>query len=404
MEPVRLPLSVPIESRDGSLTKDSITENFYFEASEDGSVSALKRPGLDFRISALGLGTGSFYYNGAEYTMANNDIGGNLVGTNFLLKGGDTIISGASAFNPGEYGLFRSYGIISGNGITWSSFFIPELGPIYSEPGWTGTSFLITPQVVGGVGTPGMGFRSENGIDWTGFPLLRDKIQFAKPVKIGSAVYMYGVSSAGDGSKLCYYRSLDDGLTWTFAETALTITTAFNANAIVSNGSVFTNGSYYTTNGTTWTLCTNGAYAEDVDWSGSYFVASNGGNTYRKSTNGITWTTFTNAPSTGFRSFDKVAALNDIIILVDFLSPDWFAVSTDAGASWTSFIPPAVFNGLTENPCSAVEVIDDTFYIMTRNANGTQTNIFKSTNGVDWTVRNIAVPFINYTPNIAILP
>jgi hypothetical protein len=71
----RVPLTQPLESRDGTLTKDARTYNGYFE-SRDGKREFVKRPGLLAVGSTLpsGVAQGLTYFNGFLYAVINNTI------------------------------------------------------------------------------------------------------------------------------------------------------------------------------------------------------------------------------------------------------------------------------------------------------------------------------------------
>ena len=69
---LRLPLTQPIETRDGTLTKDSKNTNGYFE-SREGKREFVKRPGiaamtLDNPLPAQD-GQGIYFYNGFIYSI-----------------------------------------------------------------------------------------------------------------------------------------------------------------------------------------------------------------------------------------------------------------------------------------------------------------------------------------------
>lgn len=73
----RTPLTQPIETRDGTLTKDSKSVNGYFE-SRDNKREFIKRPGLATVILDNPLpssdGQGIYYYNGYIYSVVNNTV------------------------------------------------------------------------------------------------------------------------------------------------------------------------------------------------------------------------------------------------------------------------------------------------------------------------------------------
>jgi hypothetical protein len=71
----RVPLTQPLETRDGTLTKDAKTFNGYFE-SRDGKREFVKRPGLLAVGSTLpsGVAQGLTYFNGFLYAVINNTI------------------------------------------------------------------------------------------------------------------------------------------------------------------------------------------------------------------------------------------------------------------------------------------------------------------------------------------
>jgi hypothetical protein len=72
---IRLPLSQPINTRDGTLTKDSKCVNGYFETTH-GKREFVKRPGLSTVTLSTALpastGQGIFYFNGYLYAVVNN--------------------------------------------------------------------------------------------------------------------------------------------------------------------------------------------------------------------------------------------------------------------------------------------------------------------------------------------
>ena len=73
----RTPLTQPIETRDGTLTKDSKSVNGYFE-SRDNKREFIKRPGLTTVTLDNPLpssdGQGIYYYNGYIYSVVNNTV------------------------------------------------------------------------------------------------------------------------------------------------------------------------------------------------------------------------------------------------------------------------------------------------------------------------------------------
>jgi hypothetical protein len=71
----RVPLTQPLETRDGTLTKDARTYNGYFETRE-GKREFVKRPGLLSVGSTLpsGVAQGLTYFNGFLYAVINNTI------------------------------------------------------------------------------------------------------------------------------------------------------------------------------------------------------------------------------------------------------------------------------------------------------------------------------------------
>ena len=73
----RTPLTQPIETRDGTLTKDSKSVNGYFE-SRDNKREFIKRPGLATVTLDNPLpssdGQGIYYYNGYIYSVVNNTL------------------------------------------------------------------------------------------------------------------------------------------------------------------------------------------------------------------------------------------------------------------------------------------------------------------------------------------
>ena len=73
----RIPLTQPIETRDGTLTKDSRNVNGYFE-SRDNKREFIKRPGLTkqtlFPALPSGQGQGCYYYNNSIYVIIDNTV------------------------------------------------------------------------------------------------------------------------------------------------------------------------------------------------------------------------------------------------------------------------------------------------------------------------------------------
>lgn len=68
----RIPLSQPIETRDGTLTKDSKNVNGYFET-RDQKREFIKRPGLALNTTLpTGEGQGLFYFQDQLYAVVNN--------------------------------------------------------------------------------------------------------------------------------------------------------------------------------------------------------------------------------------------------------------------------------------------------------------------------------------------
>jgi len=69
----RIPLTQPIETRDGTLTKDAKNVNGYFETRGNGRREFVKRPGLTtFANLGTGAGQGMYYLNGTIYAAQNN--------------------------------------------------------------------------------------------------------------------------------------------------------------------------------------------------------------------------------------------------------------------------------------------------------------------------------------------
>lgn len=70
----RIPLSQPIETRDGTLSKDSKSVNGYFE-SRDQKREFIKRPGLALNTELpTGEGQGLFYFQNQLYAVVNNNV------------------------------------------------------------------------------------------------------------------------------------------------------------------------------------------------------------------------------------------------------------------------------------------------------------------------------------------
>jgi hypothetical protein len=83
----RLPLLQVVEPREASLDKDELSSNIFFEKNQGGAVYAIKRPGLNTFIGALGKPTGYYanqgnpdYYVAWEGTFGSTTYGDNFFG------------------------------------------------------------------------------------------------------------------------------------------------------------------------------------------------------------------------------------------------------------------------------------------------------------------------------------
>ncbi len=192
--------------------------------------------------------------------------------------------------------------------------------------------------------------------------------------------YFAGLNSA----QACIHYTEDEGDTWTAATGAPTATVvrgffeyggglfAYTSNA----------GIYFTLDGETWSATNNGLTNLNVigmSAAGPYFVAATVGGGIFRTINGASW-----SPVTGIANGD----LNGEHIWQMGNAHYYTAQggvayrSTDLGASWSAWTPPAQFGlGVVE-----VKRFDTRVYMEARHsAGGQRDSIYVTTNGTTWT-------------------
>ena len=77
MDPLRIPLDTPVETRNFNVSKDAMLTNCFVDATATDK-KVVRRPGLDLKVSGLGAGNGIFYYDGQLWNTSQSEIGPGL--------------------------------------------------------------------------------------------------------------------------------------------------------------------------------------------------------------------------------------------------------------------------------------------------------------------------------------
>lgn len=285
-KPLRLPLTPTIEVRGTNLNKDATMRNCYAEADAIQEPTVIKRPGLDAKISALGGGNAMFFYGDQIY-----------IWTYPLATTGDPRLS---AYGNGTM-LFPYGPTTSGSPNVYRAKFVGETtqdidntdfrSDTASGFGGTSDAWFANGKFYINEGNGGA-YRlrySTDAITWSNATTPSTNRVYSHIT--GNATILVGSQIAGTGgtddNNVIY--SVDNGLNWTLRAPD-GITTSIRP-PYAANTSRVTNGNYYTANGSTWTLCTNGFTTTNIVRGTSVFAAFNRTtNTFKTSTDGISWT------------------------------------------------------------------------------------------------------------------
>lgn len=273
---MRLPFATDINSRDGTLAKDSLMKNAFAEKVGE-EFDVFKRPGL---TQAYDLGAGQ---------------GQGLVswkGTFFAVKG-NTLVQGATSS-------------LYADGTSWA---IKTTGSFVPDAYWSDGTYLYVFQISGRKVE-----RTLDGTSWeqitaagTGLPATFNVIT---TVYHGGAVYAFPSNSGGPYLN-GVYKSIDNGATWSTVTAAASWFGRARPAVSSGGGKLFVMGGY------------SGSYQNDV------WYSSDNGINWTEATSLAGWSDRWSASSTYFDSKLWIAGGTGGTVKNDV----WY--SSDNGANWT---------------------------------------------------------------------
>jgi hypothetical protein len=366
MDSIRVPLTVTIESRDSTLTKDSLTKNLFFESGPSGEPSLVKRPGLIAKTSALGAGNGIFFHKGIVWSFIKNA----TAYGHYLIAGTSRILTSTR-----DAAFSYSMGIITietQDGFLQSDQTAPRIPIAYN-----GTYFFASKNVGGSITM----YRTLDGLTWTNPVSVTYSGWGTRHATLGNIT-----TTPLDGN---YQYTLDQGVTWANSYSTM-------GTSIAANTTRFTTGAYYSSTMSGWTACTNGGAYSNIIWAGTFFIGFSVAG-YAKSTDGITWTT---GALIGFPvSLTVIDLVYNGTTILAWSGDHHIATSTD-GITWVD--RGFVTTGLTtENfTYNRVVSLSGTFIHTAIKTIDSSAYVYKSVNGITWTETKLDVGTTTVTSGV----
>lgn len=391
---IRVPFTDALYNRDTSFDKDAFTANTFFEAVPEG-VAVVKRPGLENKTSALGigfggslgLGLGIFYYQDKVYSFNSIDPGTQWIG--FAKSPTSAVlISG-----PGTSAIIKNVSLKEMDVLEYTE----QASGAGIDGGFTSLVYTGTRFIAHGTFTLENFIRlSNDGITWTAGQLLSSNMSEGTMAVKGSTIVL--ITQTADYIAV----STDNGTSW--VETNIAKGSS-NNKAIAVLGANFTIGSFYSPNGTTWTVCTGSGAGpmRHLTSNGSYILGFGSFSSQMKfSNNGIAWSNVTPV---------GVEAATSMVpgTLLQWSGTYWCAV-TPNGKSFTSTDGT---NWTKGNRQQSVFVIpknliffNNTFYCLSETPQSTTGNPFALTflefsrDGINWETSVLDLALFDPTPTI----
>ena len=316
---LRIPLAVDIGSRDSTLDKDALLTNCYAEKSQSGW-DVYKRPGTDAYVTYLGPGQGTYFWNGALYSVFNDSMRNYSTSALYALS--------TDAYTGQQYQFAQTAGqggTTSSAGAAWTQQ--TAAAGWSARQGAAGCVFDGKMWIMGGSASGTLKndvWYSTDGITWT-----QATAAAAWAARLGATVVSYqnqmwlmGGQITGADWENDVYRSTD-GVTWTLVDADADWLKREGHRCLVFNnrmwviggrGAASYNDVWWSTDGTTWTQATAAAAFAARWWhcavvyQGQMWVygGDNGGATYYNdvfsSTDGATWTQATASAAWSARS------------------------------------------------------------------------------------------------------
>lgn len=281
----RLPLAVPITSRDGTLDKGSKLVNVYTEF-KDGMMKAVTRPGITATNSTLvGFGSGLTWIKGSTFTAATTTIGylvTTAVATDMsTVKGPDGVLLGLPAYAYNNYwivGHEKADGVSSGRGVYRTSSFGGPWTLVTTMQSGQGEIIVYNTSIftfrrfsAGGNGTWHVGYTSDASTYLSTHGSLIGPESVETELVGGLAVHNGLVYRYGRTGIL--YRTADPlSSVWLSTQTTGGPSTAYQTGAMVShNGGLYLIGAttnaaiFHTSDLSTWTNIGTGLWGTDGD-------------------------------------------------------------------------------------------------------------------------------------------
>jgi hypothetical protein len=396
---LRIPFDDIVSSRDATLDKDAIITNAFCDQVTEG-VAIVKRPGLINKTSALGLGIsgalglgqGIFFFNNKVYSWNSIDPGTTWYG---FIQSNDKLLT-AAATNLSSDGD-RVLTIDTNENIVTKEMFDIASTTGYAALLYTGSRFIVGALSSYFASTPTVASidYSSDGVTWTPVAIPAARDYTCGTIK-GTTICLvevglnYTLVSTNNGSSWTQYnpaKNYPDGI-----------------YSVASNGTVFTTGDYYSTDGITWTHGTGavGVY-DNIIYNGTGFIAiSAATGAIRISTDGIAWTSTTPTGTGASALFSTITKFAWSGSIYAGITQSGYAIYSTNGTTWTlgnrqyspTIIPDQIkyFNGafyaLTHSPTSLSGAPFNISFIE------------KSTDGINWTRSIIDVALFNETPTI----
>ena len=203
---------------------------------------------------------------------------------------------------------------------------------------------------------------SDDGKNWTSGTLPGNVNSWTRGTSSGGRFIIYDYSYHDTSSNTSRVVSSADGVNWTSG---------------TYNGKFSIGGSGWTFGNGTWYVATTSGSSQSL-----YYLAS--------STNGTSWTTLPQKYQNA--TIYNVVYGNNTLVMTPANTTERAAYSTDGGISWTNIPSPSRLpSSLYVLSC----IFDGTKFIAYPYYNGTVTDLFTSTDGINWTKHAGALPFTN---------
>ena len=334
---MRLPLTPPLDTKDGVSAKNARLTNCLKESKKTGD-KAVVRPGLVDAATSTGNGYGLVRFNDELVSVYGATLGVGLVQSttpsiaqddvgNIPLPVGQywgSVAHNGSIFCAIGYSQVTNKVAVSSDGITWSNETISATSRSWSRIIWNGTQFLAIAE------NPTYVSISTDGVNWT---------EYSSGPYLGSASYAI-VGIAWNGSIYCGVSgsiaktaTSSDWITWNIHTTSIPL------HDVAWNGSVFCgvrfNSSQAATSsdGISWSTQSLPASKNwnSIAWNGSTFCATCNNNIdCATSSNGVSWS----AGSMPFSASWKSLVTDGSQFCVAAYGYPKIATSTD-GLVWT---------------------------------------------------------------------